>query len=543
MGDFTLRNRFARDAVPTGPVRQYGLASSPAAAAPGGSGGPVTGSGPGYAAANLARPASMGGPESAAEKAYGNAQHNAKTPEEFAANKQQFEQAQAASRATPTLQSAPQGAQTPTGMPEGANVAMAGNTPVSMSEWFMKQLGDKAGTPWKFMAKGGKITEPIMGMGMNTGARYMFGEHGDEQVTPMSGVDASSPDQADEQMAAELQKVLGRNVLIRSKRPVKTSKVAGVPESATKNSSLAVNAPVIRLTDDDIRALANRPEYKQLITRLIEAEKRGGVEITKQDGTPYGGQSTTGTGGSPTGTVAGTQSAAGPTTPTDTTTTPGGGDTTPTPDEPPTPSPAPGTTPGYTDAGGNTITSGPTDETSPGMVPGLPITPQPMATEPQNVNYGGVSTPAAYEGQTQGGQPITELAMGGGKMGGSFGYPTPLAETAPGATTPREAGAGSQVTVPQYGGYTPPPTRGGEQGFDTAPTPNAVPSNPITWAPGWGPDGAVSSAPTPYADAGGNSLDAGATDGGDMFSVQAPPDAETEEERMLRLASEAGLTA
>jgi hypothetical protein len=47
-----------------------------------------------------------------------------------------------------------------------------------------------SGAYLKFMANGGMITEPIAGIG-KSGQRYMFGEAGNELVTPMGGANAA----------------------------------------------------------------------------------------------------------------------------------------------------------------------------------------------------------------------------------------------------------------------------------------------------------------------------------------------------------------
>lgn len=185
--------------------------------------------------------------------------------------------------------------------PEDAPMQNVGGVPISLSDWAMRNAVVLPGAE-KFnqkpretqsYAKGGVIPEHVIGRGMETGLPYEFGEMGPETVVPNGPIQQDTSD-LDEQLAAELQRVLGRRVIVRPNRPMKVRNTA-VPESYTQgNQSRATNAPVIQVSTDDVMKLARDPRFAPLVGRLIEAEKRGGLQVTNRDGSPYGPQSTYG---------------------------------------------------------------------------------------------------------------------------------------------------------------------------------------------------------------------------------------------------------
>jgi hypothetical protein len=135
------------------------------------------------------------------------------------------------------------------------------------------------------MARGGVINEPIHGVGQS-GQQYLLGENGPETVMPgihqQHGQDSGAYQSHDSGLTPEqihqLQQLLGRNIFEpHPGGPIRRSKTNS---NQSQNTSRAVNAPVIHITDEEVRQLANVPQYHTLIQALIQADKRGGVSVT-----------------------------------------------------------------------------------------------------------------------------------------------------------------------------------------------------------------------------------------------------------------------
>lgn len=145
---------------------------------------------------------------------------------------------------------------------------------------------------------GGVIPEKVTGIGHSTGRLYHFGERGRERVIPNNRMDEepmvpqpqySQNQDEDSQQLERLQAMLGRRILDQRAtgpymRRTRTNETG--PEG--KNDARAVNAPVIRVTPEQVREMANNPRLHDFIRTLIEAEQRGGVHV--DDGFTGGGR-------------------------------------------------------------------------------------------------------------------------------------------------------------------------------------------------------------------------------------------------------------
>jgi hypothetical protein len=243
---YQVRNRFfdpaqAAMGMGPGPLRSSVVGPPPEAVSP--ASGPVQGSGPGYAAANIGENRFLPN---------GKAMLSANDPDAprlYAKN--------------PGLYDLPPGMN-----PNGSTAAQN------------RHLGAAMGpNPFQMerpitMAQGGVINEPVVGRGQRSGRAYLMGEQGPEVVKPM-------PQQGEltDEMIQQLQAILGRNIFkTRKASPLRRSRVGDDPK---QNTARGTNAPLIGITDDDVRMLASRPEFRPLINILIEAERRGGIQVTE----------------------------------------------------------------------------------------------------------------------------------------------------------------------------------------------------------------------------------------------------------------------
>jgi hypothetical protein len=254
---YQVRNRFINADSQTaiqgpGPIRMQSTGPTP----PDPRTAPVTGSGPGYAAANIGENRFLPN---------GKAMLSANDPDAprlYAKNPGMYE--------------------LPPGMnPNGSTAAQNRHLGAAMGpNPFQMEQRPIA------MAKGGIINEPIVGRGQRTGRQYLMGEAGPEVVSPMdaNGEQSFENDggQFSDEMIEMLQKVLGRRIFKPGRRsPLKRH---GMHRAMTENTTRGVNAPVIRISDEEVRMIANRPELRPMLNVLIQAEKRGGVQITDRSG-------------------------------------------------------------------------------------------------------------------------------------------------------------------------------------------------------------------------------------------------------------------
>src|SRR5687767_11645915 len=258
---YQVRNRFfdpaqAAMGMGPGPIKSMGVAGPPPeAAAPG----PVQGSGPGYAAANIGE--------------------NRFLPNGKAMLSVHDDDAEGLYKKNPNMY------ELPTNFAQKRAALSGGGTPEDQQAYMEKQIAltaqkNKALAQKPIaMAQGGIINEPIVGRGQNSGRAYLMGEQGPEIVKPMGKGTGMGGGELTDDVIAQLQAILGRNIFkSRKAGPLRRSRVGDDPK---QNTARGTNAPLIGITDDDVRMLASRPEFRPLVNILIEAERRGGIQVTE----------------------------------------------------------------------------------------------------------------------------------------------------------------------------------------------------------------------------------------------------------------------
>jgi hypothetical protein len=559
---YVVRNRFqqglAAEVGGPGPIRATYL-GQPAAALAGGpptnSAGQVMGAGPGYAAANQGN--NKFNDDGTAQLAWNDPDADNLMKKYPGRYTKQEGPKQA------TLSSRPQFNQNNTGpgsrqvntagMPSDANIGYAGETPISLSEWMTNQLKTKPGSNWQVYAKGGRIKEPVVGVGQRSGNPYLFGENGPETVIP----DNNAVESSEEDIIAELQRVLGRRIFAKRRRPIRKSSLRPEEGSQNENTARAVNAPVLRLGEDEIRQLVGNPQFGNLLAALAEAERQGGVEIlpgTGNSSAPLGG-SAINTGPTPNEQAAIEEEEARRAEE-ESQYLPGVGY-----EEPTNPDLPEGTPPGFGEPAGSTtynydeLEPEPSDLSDPFGDPSGQMPAQGVYTsDPGNLDVvegtppgfgepAGSTTYDSGEFQTEPSDLSDPFGDPGGQMASPGTYTSaPTTSTSPAPYTPPSS---TSDPFGDPGGQLP-----SSGTYSSAPAPVAPVANPITWAPGWEPGGSN------WATVGGGTAtaDPGATTGGSYSDNQDPtnytpydPTAEdiyspvvgyeSEEERLARLMS------
>lgn len=224
---------------------------------------------------------------------------------------------------------------------------------------------------------GGLLPEDITGVGAS-GRRYHI--RGGERVVNQQGESLpgvpgqqNADGQMDPNTMAKLQAMMGRRLIQSAKggpvRKTRTNETG--PES--QNTARAVNSPVLRITPDQVREMMNNPRLHDFLQVLMEAENRGGVQVSEQ-GAGQGAQSTTTTGA---GTVEAQPATPGEVVPPET-----GGFTPPPQPTPPPPTGENPATPPPPAGGAELIPGQPgTGQGSP-IAPGVPIPQNPGISSP-----------------------------------------------------------------------------------------------------------------------------------------------------------------